>query len=485
MNNEELIGLLDELRTLQKETEWVEFKVNKSIPDMIGKYISGLANSACLENKDHAYLIFGIEDETHEVVGTTFYPCIEKRKGQELENWLRTQLQPRSDFKVYELDYKEKHIAIFEIDAATHIPIRFRNVSYIRIGSYLKELKDHPEKEAKIWKNAKRIAFEDEFALRNIAASKVFTLLNWRVFFELLGIPIPENNNRVILDKLVEENLIFRRGDKYDITNLGAILFARNINDFDELKRKAPRVIIYKGNNKFKTIKEQTGKFGYAVGFAGMIDYIIDRLPSNEEIGRVYREEVKVYPELAIRELIVNAIIHQDLTITGTSPMVEIFDDRIEITNPGKPLIDTRRFIDHSPLSRNEKLASLMRRMNFCEERGSGIDKVIMQVELFQLPAPLFTDGESFTRIIVFAPKTLRQMDRIDKIRATYQHCCLKYVSGDMMSNQSLRGRFDIDEKNYSIVSRIIRESIEEGVIKPYDPSNNSKKYAKYIPYWA
>ena len=211
----------------------------------------------------------------------------------------------------------------------------------------------------------------------------------------------------------------------------------------------------------------------------------LKELPTNEEIDRVFRREVKVYPELAIRELVANAIIHQDLSITGTSPMIEIFADRIEITNPGKPLIDTRRFIDHSPISRNEALAALMRRMNFCEERGSGIDKVIFQVELFQLPAPEFISGDNYTRVVLFSPKSLRQMDKMDKIRAAYQHCSLKYVSGEFMTNQSLRERFKVEEKNYSIVSRIIRDSINAGYIKDYDPDNKSRKFAKYVPYWA
>ena len=86
---------------------------------------------------------------------------------------------------------------------------------------------------------------------------------------------------------------------------------------------------------------------------------------------------VPVYPELAIRELVANALIHQDLSITGSGPMVEIFDDRIEITNPGVPLVETSRMLDSPPRSRNEGLASLMRRMGSCEERGSGVDKVV------------------------------------------------------------------------------------------------------------
>src|SRR5690606_1832801 len=117
------------------------------------------------------------------------------------------------------------------------------------------------------------------------------------------------------------------------------------------------RVIIYKGNNKLKTIKEQEGTKGYASGFSGLVKFINDRLPSNEEIGQAFRREVKIYPELAIRELIANALIHQDFSIKGAGVMIEIYDNRIEITNPGKPLIDTQRFIDHSPESRNEGLA--------------------------------------------------------------------------------------------------------------------------------
>lgn len=484
MTNNELHALLDELRAQPKEAEWLEFKVNKAIPQNIGEYISGLANAASLEDRDHGYLVFGIKDETHAVVGTNFYPDKEKVKSQELDNWLRTQLEPRTDFRFFETEYKGEHIVIIIIDAAYGTPVKFRGVGHIRIGSYLKKLKDHPEKEGKIWRKVKRIVFEEEYAKRNLLASSVLNLLNWKAFFTLLNLPAP-TDNKVILDKLTEERLIIKRAGKYHITNLGALLFANNLNDFEDLKRKAPRVIVYKGNDKISTIKEQTGTFGYAVGYKGMIDYINDRLPSNEEIGRVFRKEVSVYPETAIRELVANSMIHQDLNISGASPMIEIFDNRIEITNPGKPLIDTKRFIDHSPISRNEKLASLMRRMNFCEERGSGIDKVIHFIELFQLPAPVFTNGDDYTRVIIFSPRTLRQMDRIDKVRAAYQHCCLRYVSGDFMTNQSLRERFNIEEKNYSIVSRIIKEAIEENVIKQHDETNKSKKYSRYVPYWA
>lgn len=478
MEQKEVEILLEELRALPQEREWVEFKENNYNPQTIGEYISALSNSACLENKEFSYLVFGIEDETHQIVGTTFKPSTKKIGTQELENWLATQLEPKIDFKIIESEINNKSIVLFQIDATLNRPVAFKGISYIRVGSYKKKLKDHPEKESKIWQKIKNIVFEKEYAIRNISAEKVLNILDYPTLFKLLNIPLPSNRN-AILDKLTEEKLIVKRISKYHVTNLGAILFANDLNDFEGLRRKVPRVIIYKGKNKLHTIKEQEGKYGYAIAFERLVNYVNDKLPSNEEVGRVFRKEVRIYPELAIRELIANAIIHQDFTIKGTSPMIEIYENRIEITNPGKPLIDIKRFIDHSPESRNEMLAGLMRRMNFCEERGSGIDKVIHEIEVFQLPAPDFISGDNYTRVILYSPKSLRQMSKPDKIRACYQHCCLKYVSGEYMSNQSLRDRLNIDKKNYSIVSRIIREAIELGAIVEYENSR------MYVPFWA
>ena len=129
--------------------------------------------------------------------------------------------------------------------------------------------------------------------------------------------------------------------------------------------------------------------------------------------------------------------------------------------------------------------ASLMRRMKICEEKGSGIDKVIFECELYQLPAPYFISTDVHTKVILYAYKQLRDMDRGDKIRAIYQHACLKWVSNDFMTNQTLRERFRIEQKNYSMASRLIKEGLLEGVIKEADMDSKSKKYAKYLPYWA
>ncbi|MEQ8200395.1 MAG: ATP-binding protein [Syntrophomonadaceae bacterium] len=484
MNSHELEKLMDELIHLPNETEWVEFKLDRYDPQQIGEYISALSNSACLHGKEAAYLVFGIENEGHMVKGTSLEPDKEKIGNQEIENWLATQLSPRIDFEIIQFIFHEVPIVLFKIDPTYNTPVSFRGEAYIRVGSYKKKLADHPEKARKIWIKTKDQVFEKATALKNVNADEVLRLLDYPACFALMNLPLPDNKTG-ILAKLEEEELIVKAGDAFHVANLGAILFANSLNHFADLARKSVRVIIYKGTNRLNTVKEQNVLKGYANGFEGLINYINDQLPSNEEIGKAFRREVKMYPELAIRELVANALIHQDFSITGAGPMVEIFDNRIEITNPGKPLISPLRFIDHSPQSRNEKLAYFMRRINICEERGSGIDKVIDAVEAYQLPAPNFVAEEEYLRVILYSFKTLREMNKDDIIRACYQHCCLKYVSSDFMTNQTLRKRFRIEEKNSAMASRIISDTIKANLIKDFDPVNKSRKFASYIPIWA
>jgi predicted HTH transcriptional regulator len=306
--------------------------------------------------------------------------------------------------------------------------------------------------------------------------------LSTETYFDLLKIPYPQTQEAVV-QKLADEKLVVKTKGLFAITNLGAILLAKNLSDFENLQRKSIRVIVYKGTNKVETEREQIGLNGYVVGFERIVDWINSQLPANEEIGKALRKETRIYPEIAIRELVANALIHQDFMIKGF-PMIEIYKDRIEISNPGIPLITPDRFID-SYISRNEKLADLMRRMGFCEEKGSGLDKVIFYNELYQLPPINVITDETRTRVTIYAYKKLNYLDKKEKIRACYQHACLKWVSNDKMTNQSLRERFKIEDHNYSIASRIIRDAIDDKVIKEDDPDSKSRKYASYIPFWA
>jgi ATP-dependent DNA helicase RecG len=482
MDNQELNALLERL-IKEGEAEYIEFKHNNLNPESIGQYLSALSNSAALHQKTYAYLVLGVEDDTLTIVGTNRSVKKEKEGKEELENWLINRLAPRIDFRVFEFEVPTgEKIVLLQIPAAKNQPVRFLNDAYIRVGSAKRNLKDFPEKEQKLWEKP-TADFELEIAKYKVSAADVVALLDTQsVFDTLLKMPYP-TTQKGVLDKMIEEKLIERSNGHYNITNLGALLFAKNLNQFD-LERKAPRVVKYKGKSKLLTEKDQIGTLGYGTGFQRLMLYISGLVPSNEVIGIALRQEVQMYPMLALRELVANAIIHQDFRERGTYLSVEIFDDRIEISNPGLPSVDTLRFID-SYNARNQHFAAAMRRMGFCEEKGSGIDKVVYQCEFYQLPAPDFKSKLNQTVVTLFAHKSLNEMDKNDKIRACYQHCCLMYVTNQKMSNQTLRERFKIEDKNAAIVSRIIKDALEENLIKLENPDSSSRKFMTYIPHWA
>lgn len=479
-----LVSLVQELQKLPTETEWVEFKYNNAFPQEIGEYISALANAAALHGKTRAYLIWGIEDNTHNIVGTTFNPSQTKVGNEELESWLLRMLSPKIDFRFFRVIVEGSPLVLLEIDSASRHPVQFSGQEYIRVGSYKKNLKDFPEKERALWRIFDRVPFEAQIAAESISESEVLQRLDYSAYFELLQQPLPDNRQG-ILEALAAENILQKTDAKrWNITRLGAMSLAKRLSDFPTLKRKAVRVVVYKGNSRVATIREQEGVRGYASGFEGLIGYINALLPANEIIAKALRRNVTMYPELAVRELVANALIHQDFFQSGTGPIVEIFDDRMEISNPGIPLVETERFLDRPPKSRNEAFASLMRRFGICEERGSGIDKVVFQVELYQLPAPIFEVVGETTRVVLFAQQPLIKMDKADRVRACYLHACLKYVSREYMTNTSLRERFGIAPHNSATASRLIKEALEAQVIRPYDETA-ARKMMKYVPHWA
>ena len=326
--------------------------------------------------------------------------------------------------------------------------------------------------------------WEHGIARSYTSADEVLDLLDYASYFRLTGQPLPDNRSG-IFEKLEADQLIRKdAGSRWNITNLGATLFAVDLNRFNPaMARKAVRFVAYDGRNKAATVTHRKdGVKGYAVGLEGLVGYINDLLPQNEHIGATLREAQPLFPELAIRELVANALIHQDMTLTGAGPQIELFVDRIEITNPGKPLIQPDRMIDLPPRSRNAVLASLMRRMRFCEEQGSGLDKVIAQVELFQLPPPLFRDSDAAMQVVLYGPRPYADMTPDERVRACYQHAVLRYLGDEPMRNATLCERLGIAPQNRSQASSVIRKAREAQLIKPADPD---RPQAGYVPIWA
>jgi predicted HTH transcriptional regulator len=458
-------------RTTPSEHQRLEFKEAKTQFDnrKLYKYCVALANEG------GGQLILGVADQLpRPVVGTNAF-----NDPVEMAGKLFQVLGFRVDIE--DVAHPDGRVLVF------HIPSRPRGTAYHLDGAYLMRAGEDlvPMSEDQL----RRIFAEgepdwlEEPTVQGIDAQKVIDLLDTQSFFELLKMPYPTDRAGVI-DRLMQERLIDLQDDNYAIRRLTGLLLAKRLEDFPELSRKAPRVVVYNGISKIETKLDQVGGKGYAVGFRDLVRFIMNQLPQNEIIEDALRKEVNLVPEITIRELVANALIHQDLTIGGVSAMIEVYSNRIEISNPGTPVVPVERFIDGYQ-SRNERIASFMRRCGICEEKSSGIDKVVQAAEVFQLPAPFFGIGHNRTIAILYGPKDLDDMDRDDRIRACYQHCALKWVMSERMTNQSLRERFKLSESKSAIISQIIAATIEIGLIKQDEAVGMSRKYARYLPFWA
>ena len=325
------------------------------------------------------------------------------------------------------------------------------------------------------------ITFEKQKAAIGLSTTEVLEKLNYTTLYRLLDKNVPTSSDTII-DKLKYYGFCEPNGDKWDITNLGALLFANHLSDFPNLNGNEVIVRKYIGTNNRQQEFEQHGAYGYAVGFEGLIEFIMQQT-SSESID-IKRKSIPTYPRIAIREFVANALVHQDFLIKGMPVTIEIFSNRLTITNAGAPLNDINRLIDLPPQSRNEALAQTMFLLGICERRGSGIDRAIEAVEKMNLPAVKFTKSDQHTRIFLFPQKSLKEMTKPEKTAACYQHACLMYEDGKAINNQSVRERFEIGKNDSSVASRIIADTVEAGFIKPADTETASKKYMTYIPYY-
>lgn len=481
---ENLDLLVQKLIKYQNETPWIEFKHNNYDPKMIGQDISALANSAALYEKSCSYMVWGIDDKTHEIIGTNKNLQTLKKGEQELENWLRGLLSKNADFDFSTVEVNNKTVGVLIIYSATNQTVMFEKVDYIRVGSYTKRLNDYPEIQAKLWDKLRSSKFEERRAKTNLNLSEALSLLDYNAYFDNTDIPQPQDSQS-IAHYLIQEDILQKQDNGlYAITNLGAILFAKKLSVFSKLTRKAIRVVQYSDSSRLNMVKEEIIEKGYVVGFESLMKYVEALIPTKEVIIGAKREKKSAYPMLAIRESVANALIHQDFAVTGAGPIVEIFDSRIEVTNPGLPLVDIRRIIDNPPKSRNEKLAALMRRLGMCEELGTGWDKIAISCELLQLPAPKINLYSDSTKVSLFSEKTYSNISPEDRMWACYLHACIKHVQGEYLTNSSLRERFGLKSSSSGSISRLIRDTVEMGLIKPLEP-DTAPRYMKYLPIWA
>lgn len=457
------------------ESEHLEFKEAKQQFDTTKL----LRYCVALANEGGGHLVLGVSDKLpRRVVGTQAFVAATDLNG------IKSRIVDKLRFRVetVELAHADGRVLVFEVPSRpVGQPLEFDGAYLMRAGEDL--LPMTPDQLRRIFAEGQPDWFS-QTAKKGASADEVIALLDTQTYFDLSRLPYPTTREGV-LSRLTGEDLIVQSGGGWTITNLAAILLAKRLDAFSPaLARKAPRVVIYDGIDKTATREDKPGNRGYAVGFESLVDFVHSAAPQNRSIEQAVREEMKMFPKQAVRELIANALVHQDYQATGASVMIEMYADRVEISNPGMPPIRVERFIDEYR-SRNERLADFMRRLGICEEKGSGVDKVVKASEVFQLPAPDFRVSELRTTAVLFAHQDFATMSKPDRIRASYQHCCLMYVSNQRMSNQSLRERFGLPESKAATVSLVIGAAKESGLIKADESETSSTRYARYLPFWA
>lgn len=450
--------------------------------DKLCHHLSAFANQP-----GGGYLAFGINNKSAKVIG------IDREKVTKIVDKLaslcRDGVEPLVSIDHSVEEYEEKTILFIYIRESAIKPVHLSSQSieesYIRSGGTTR--KASRQEVGALMLNSKSPSWEELHASKLLSAIEVITLMEYGKILELLDKPIPNDINEILKWMEDEKMVVNVDGKGYYITNFGAVSAAKDLSKFDDLSRKSLRLIKYEGVNKVGNSKEFPGNKGYAIGFEGLITFIQGLLQDSEVIKNALRVDTSIYPEIALRELIANILIHQDFTIRGTGPMIEIFDDRIVFTNPGKllPSKNIDRLIRTTPESRNEILASAFRRYNICEERGSGFEKAVINIELFGLPPLRFEELENSFKVTMFAPKPYAKMSNDERIEACYQHSIIEYYGSGGFNNASLRKRFGMHDKQAPQISSLIKDAIIAGKIKPKDEDNVSKKFSIYVPYWA
>lgn len=387
MNNSELVTLIDRLRREPHETEWLEFKHNHYEPELIGEYLSALANAACLSGKPRGYLVFGIDNQSRDVVGTKFDPYITKAKGnQDLLIWLSMGLRPNVGFETFMFDHPKGPMVLFEINAAWDRPVNFYGTAYIRVGTSKTELRNHPEKERAIWN--RRADWSAQISERaTLADLDPEAILKAREQFKIKHPPQAGEVNDWDDATFLNKAKLTIQGA---ITNTSVLLLGTT----EAATLLSPAVakiswILKDAENK------ELDYMHFGTPFILQVDRVLQRirnlilrkLPS----GTLFPQEITQYDPWVIREALHNCIAHQDYSMHGRINVVET-PATILLTNVGSFLPGNVETVirQDAPLEiyRNPFLADAMVNLNMIDTQGGGIKKMFQSQAKRFFPLP-------------------------------------------------------------------------------------------------
>ena len=387
MNGSRYVALIDRLRERPAETEWLEFKRSYHEPEQIGQYLSALANSACLGGRSTGYLVFGIDDETHEVVGTRFDPYATKAKGnQDLLPWLGAGLQPNTGFEVHMVDHPNGRVVLFEVGPARDQPVSFRQTAYVRVGASKTELGRHPEKARAIWTRGSDWSAEvcrqatlddldpealdkarEQFVVKHPTQAKDVAAWDDATFL---------NKARVLKQSAVTNTALLLLGRPESsvllaptVARISWVLKDEHNRELDYEHLGPPFLLA--GDRLLERVRNLT----------------VRALPN----GTLFPQEITQYDRWVIREAVHNCIAHQDYALRGRILVVE-FPDRVLMSNVGDFLPgDVETVIRQDApqaIYRNPFLADAMVELNLIDTQGGGIKRMFETQRRRSFPLP-------------------------------------------------------------------------------------------------
>ena len=356
----EISDLIKELCFYNSEREWLEFKVNWYDPDELGEYISALSNAASMTGRDHSYMIWGVTDDTHEIVGTKFN-CDSDVRGEPLKHYLARQITPDLNFEFTECFIEGKRIVILEIPAAKNSPTAYKHIRYFRIGSSRERLDKFPDREAYLFS----ILRHGVPSITNTPSEhQDLTFEKLMIYYGAKGITLNNQNFKKNLGLLTEDG-------KYNI-------LAQLLSDNSHLPL---RVAIFSGKTKADNLYS-VREFGYQCLLYSLDEVLrygdVLNIIQADERGRVVeRKDVPLFEDQAFREAVINAFVHNKW-VSGNEPMLTVFSDRIEIMSRGAlPENQTMEgFFNGDSVPVNPKLSEIFLQLHISEKTGRGVPTI-------------------------------------------------------------------------------------------------------------
>lgn len=460
------------------ELDWKEALSNNT--ERLKEHLSALANYS-----GGGFLIFGVSGEGN-IPGIPKEEC--NKILQRLGGIARDGVEPGILLQHDVIEYDGKNLLAVFVPESVEKPVHKRGqsieFSFIRAGGQTRRMTKQELRMALLTSRSMR--FEElPAAVPEAAVTDREKYFDFSIVFGRLK-KSQNTHDDAETEFLHSHKLLARSTGKYFPTNLSVLTCAKDLREFPTYEHFAIRVTQYRGNSRLEAQKDMFFSQGYSRSFDEIVKNVVGLLPFSEIMKHATRTNVPVIPEIALREIIGNSIIHRDYSRTDSYTTVDLFGDRVEITNPGGLLseISIDRLIDHPSRTRNEVLADFMRTLGFGEERGSGIDKVVLSMELHGLPPAKFLSTQDHFTAILYAPREFRYMEKDERINAVYQHACLNFVLGRRTTNSSVRERFKFTEDQSTKVSRLLTDAIDSKRIKVANPKA-SPRDMHYLPYWS